>query len=388
MDAWTFVLVLGTLHGLFVATMLAVPRPGRPRAHVYLALLVLSLSLHLGEMAAFRMGFTAADERRFFIFFTTPNTYLFGPLFYLFACTLLRGRMKRTWPHFIPAALAFVNYMPAYIGVLNGTIPVPKHQPSGPSMFIWIHPYWSWAFLIAHAGVYVAMSYRRLRAFSAGLRESVSRSNALDADWLWKLAAVMIASLTVQLLSLFAMLGFRRHSIQIEYIDWLSFALSVHFMGWVALRRTEVILVPVEAPEPAAETKYRRSGLDPGQAQTGRAKLLACMADEKPWLDPDLQLRDLAARIGLTPHHLSQLLNQEVGRPFFDFVNGYRVEEAKRRLADPGTGHLTHLAVALEAGFASKSSFHRVFKKHVGMTPSAYVQSLRAAEPTESRSTG
>jgi AraC-like DNA-binding protein len=78
--------------------------------------------------------------------------------------------------------------------------------------------------------------------------------------------------------------------------------------------------------------------------------------------------------VGLTPNQLSQVLNQGLEVSFFDFVNGYRVREVQRRLRDPEASSLTHLALALEAGFSSKSSFHRIFRKHVGQTPKEYAR--------------
>ena len=73
-----------------------------------------------------------------------------------------------------------------------------------------------------------------------------------------------------------------------------------------------------------------------------------------------------------TSYHLSQLLNENLNQKFYDFVNGYRVEEAKRALFDPANDHLTILAVALEAGFSSKSAFNAAFKKFAGTTPSDF----------------
>ena len=53
-------------------------------------------------------------------------------------------------------------------------------------------------------------------------------------------------------------------------------------------------------------------------------------------------------------------------------MNSYRVEEAKRRLADPRSHYLTIVAIAQEAGFNSKSAFYTAFRKHTGMTPSQF----------------
>ena len=91
-----------------------------------------------------------------------------------------------------------------------------------------------------------------------------------------------------------------------------------------------------------------------------------------PYRDSDLTLHDLAGRLGISAHNLSEVLNTQVGRSFHDFVNGYRVDEVKMKLEDPQTAYLKLIAIANDAGFNSKSAFNAVFKRHVGMTPSDY----------------
>jgi AraC-like DNA-binding protein len=101
-----------------------------------------------------------------------------------------------------------------------------------------------------------------------------------------------------------------------------------------------------------------------------RDKLLALMATEQPWLEPELTLTELAQRLRTTPNVLSKVINTGCGQNFNDFVNTYRVHEAQRKLADPRFGHYSLVGVALESGFNSKSTFNRVFKKLVGQAPS------------------
>jgi AraC-like DNA-binding protein len=98
------------------------------------------------------------------------------------------------------------------------------------------------------------------------------------------------------------------------------------------------------------------------------------MEKERPWQDSDLTLADLAARLSTTPHRLSEVLNSQLGQTFYDFVNGYRVREVQRRIAAGEAQQVTMLSLALDAGFASKSTFNGVFKKHTGQTPSDFRQ--------------
>lgn len=125
------------------------------------------------------------------------------------------------------------------------------------------------------------------------------------------------------------------------------------------------------AGEPSA-TRYERSGLTERQAARLRDRLLEMMEKEHPYRNAELTLADLAERLGTSPHKLSEVLNSLVGQSFYDFVNGYRVREVERRLRTPDASRLTFLTLALDAGFASKSTFNAVFKKHTGRTPSVY----------------
>ena len=86
----------------------------------------------------------------------------------------------------------------------------------------------------------------------------------------------------------------------------------------------------------------------------------------------------LAAKMKLSNGYLSQIINQKEGKNFFDFINGYRVEEVKRNLANPNFDHFSILGIGLEAGFKSKSTFNAVFKKMTGHTPTAYKRLLTA----------
>lgn len=87
--------------------------------------------------------------------------------------------------------------------------------------------------------------------------------------------------------------------------------------------------------------------------------------------DPQLSLRGLARRVGLSTREVSRLINDCERMHFFDFVNGYRTERAADLLIDPAWADHSILEIAHEAGFNSKSSFNAAFRKHRGVTPSA-----------------
>ncbi|MBC7910399.1 MAG: helix-turn-helix domain-containing protein, partial [Pyrinomonadaceae bacterium] len=121
--------------------------------------------------------------------------------------------------------------------------------------------------------------------------------------------------------------------------------------------------------------RYEKSTLTQERAERSLSRLREVMLAEKPFTDSELTLPKLAGRMGISAHHLSQIINERLNQNFFDFINAHRIEEAKRRLFDPKKKHLSILGIAEEVGFNSKSTFNAAFKKHTGMTPSEWRKS-------------
>jgi AraC-like DNA-binding protein len=126
-------------------------------------------------------------------------------------------------------------------------------------------------------------------------------------------------------------------------------------------------------------TVYEKSGLTDAQAEAYQKQLLRLMDEKKPYRNGYLTLQELADELSISAHNLSQVINTRLGKNFYDFVNEYRVEEVKRRLLDPKYQNLKILAIGLDAGFNTKSTFNAFFKKRTGVTPSRYREHQAAA---------
>lgn len=96
------------------------------------------------------------------------------------------------------------------------------------------------------------------------------------------------------------------------------------------------------------------------------------LVNKKYFLNPDLTLDKVAEELNLSKSHLSRIINKEMGTTFPEYMNELRVKEAQFYLRHPDFGNYTLVAIGLEAGFASKTSFNNTFKKVTGMTPSEY----------------
>jgi AraC-like DNA-binding protein len=250
---------------------------------------------------------------------------------------------------------------------------------------------------------YTAVTILFLRTHRTRVKDSYSSIERVNLRWLLHLAAG--AAVTWAAAALFYFTEVAAHPLleRPDDVVALATAILVYGIGYMALRQPEVFniatgefptvtgLAPavpgtttnqraaiVTTPEVEASRRYERSGLSESEAAALKDALVHAMDKDRPYRNSELTLPDLAGQLGTTPHRLSEVLNSQLNQSFYDFVNGYRVSEVQRRLADDRSQALTLLSLALDAGFASKSTFNSVFKKHTGQTPSGYRRSLES----------
>jgi len=136
--------------------------------------------------------------------------------------------------------------------------------------------------------------------------------------------------------------------------------------------RKDHIVHTMNVPESDTARKYEKSGLGPQQAEHYKALLRQLMERDKLFLSPELSLPKLAEAMNCTVNHLSQVINGSMGISFYDFVNQYRVNEAKKLLVLEPVGRGFVLGVATQVGFNSNSAFYAAFRKDTRQTPLEY----------------
>ena len=126
--------------------------------------------------------------------------------------------------------------------------------------------------------------------------------------------------------------------------------------------------------DPVSKKKYLKSSLSGEGSSKLWQEIQHIMQEEKPYLNAEYRLSDLAQRLERSVHHVSQTINEQESIGFSDFISQLRVNEAKALLDAGRASEVTILAVSLEAGFNSKTAFYSAFKKVVGKSPSAYLK--------------
>ena len=382
-------LLLGAAHGLFLALALVNVRSGNPLAHRLLALLTLTFAADLGIDFLLQSRYLLLFPK--LILVEAVTSFLYGPLAYLYVRVLTATEEFRfsgkTWVHFLPFALSVLAVIPFALQSDSQVIAQVYEDAGVDNLGLWaiglllveIVP-------IPQIGIYIWLSVRLIGRHSRNIREQFSFVERISLRWLRNL---LIALGVLFALYVFALLfaGFLGIGEQAETTLSVMMVTVIYAMGYMGIRQpaifahggsgTTSVTEPVAAPagdraEPVRK-KYQKSALDADMSSALLAELQRHMAEARPYLDSTLTLTQLAGQMRISPNYLSQVINEQTGSNFFDFINQHRVEAAKERLRQPGQSNI--LNIAMDAGFNSKSAFYTAFKQHTDMTPGQFRKS-------------
>lgn len=385
--------VVGALQGVFLTGVLLAQRHNLT-ANRLLAALMAAFTIYLASQVYYSAGLFQAWPHFFGVSYQMP--WIFGPLVYLYAVSASDRSwrfQRKTLIHFVPVAISILIMSRYYLMSGADKIAMFDAWRAGdiPSPIAIVDP-----FKYVSGLAYSVATVVYLRRHRSRIEHSYSNIGRVNLQWLLFLTCAAFGIwLMATALRVFGAGG----PVRDEYIA-LAMAVLIYAIGYMGLRQPEVFryetaehpvpklvidVAPAPSPPPpppaddkSAVSRYERSGLSDLEAKQLRESLLRVMEDERPWANSELTLADLAAHLGTSPHKLSEVLNAEIGETFYDFVNGYRVREVQRRIRAGDARALKMLALALDAGFASKSTFNQVFKKHTSQTPSDFRQAVGA----------
>jgi len=276
-------------------------------------------------------------------------------------------------------AFQMMNYQQSFPHLIGVTTGLPFHLSSAPEKLQFMQnmaeagePFalicFEWA-MILQGNIYMILSLLLLRKHSKTIKNSFSSIDKINLSWLRNITiGTACIWLAVLILNILPVIG---HTLTENADKFIAPATSffIYVMGYLSLRQREVLSGEVNLTH---VPKSQKSGLSSEQAENYLHRLRQFMERKKIYAKNDLTLNELAEHLAIPAHHLSQIINDRLQQNFYDFVNNYRVEEAKKRLLDPAYQYLTILAIAYEVGFSSKSVFNAAFKKHANMTPSQF----------------
>lgn len=377
------VMVVAAAQG-FLLTVLLFKKHRALLANRLLGTMILCYSIMLVNLTVTDAGY--ADVAPQAVILLTGLAFLVAPLQYLYAKHLidLSKRLNpRDWLHALPFVCLELCLLGAMAVLPWGEVSPYNAAPANVSSFYLLL---NWAIVLI-GFVYVLLTLLLINAYHRRIKNVFSDIERMRLDWLRRITFALMGAW---------MMFTTENALYTAGIDLSNFNLSslavglcIYAVGYWGLMKSEVFASPdialaLEQVSEAAVTptamqkagndsvKYEKSGLSPEDANHYSRQLLRLMDEEHLFIDGSLTLGKLAERLSISPHNLSEVINTQLQKNFYDFVNYYRVEQVKKDLVDSAKQHLNILSLAFDAGFNSKTAFNTIFKDLTGYTPSEY----------------
>ena len=313
---------------------------------------------------------------------------LLGPLLLIYVRLTSTGKNQLTKEHLfylLPMIIVVIGFHNYFLEPeLFFTEELPDNLLFQAAYYIWIY----------NSPIFYLISIWYIRRHSKRIKQYYSYSKNVDLKWLYYLANGFAVYLIFLLGS-----SFIREYVYPELpysytYSWIIMVIYIFGIGYFGYKQKGIfsdadesfnierlgdrILAADNFAASSMSTNhkgiYEKSGLTKEEAEQLTEQLLVVMESDKPYLDSEINLSSLAKKMDTTTHKLSQVINEKLGKNFFDFINDYRVENAKNFLLNPKYKDYKIITLAFECGFNSKSTFYNVFKKFTSLTPLEYRQ--------------
>jgi len=350
----------------FVSIYLIMIRKGDARSNLLLGLLLLLLAISIGNITLnvidpeLSCGIIYIIDDGFF--------FLYGPLIFFYVQNVVYRDFKFRLLHSIHLFPALLFYIYFFISLnINNANLADKGTGSEFSL--------GSALVVGSVFIYLLcylwFARKVILFYRSEIKMNFSRVEGINLNWL------MFILRSFVIITLIAMI----HNIQpILKNNTLNVITLIALVVFIFYFINKVLIKALNYPEIlsgielSAKGKYLGSNLSSDEIGLINLKLIPAIENEKLFMNPDLTIKDVADHIGSNTKNVSQVINQLHHKNFFDFINSYRCAEVKHILeADEKS---TIMEAMFQAGFNSKSSFNKEFKKLTGQTPTEFKNSI------------
>lgn len=364
--------LIGFVQSLFISLMILFKRKKQISDYM-LSYYILVMGSFLCFMYLNEIG--KYPQNRAFIILDILYWVLIGSSLYIYIDLIVSEKQKLRFSHLIhliPMAIVLFGFSDIFTGPRIKLLSEFQADTifAKFAVYVWIY----------NSPVYYLICIFRIRKHKRNIRNYFSNTRNVDLKWLYYLTYGFAFFLFFGLFfgKIQEIIGYK-FPFAYKDFNWFGMVIYIFGVGFFGFRQREIYkdLTPVVlADNNLLESVYEKSGLGKEEREMILSQLQNYMKTHKPYFDPELNLRNLSDAIETTPHKLSQVINEQLKCNFFEYVNTFRVEEAKKALTDPNRMNSKIIAIAYDCGFNSKSTFYNVFKKHTSLTPSDYKQKV------------
>ena len=363
------ILLLGISQGLFLAVSLNLVTERNKTANKILSfLLLISAIMLFGRIIVYRIPL---DWVWRFGILADTSIFLFGPLLYLYTRKLLFDKPSKNnlhWYHYV-LAVAHLGY---YLWSLSFSVTEFNELYFSGKLNLMF-------FIVEAIGLisfiyYWFITLRALKQFQE--EEEVQLSFHQNVMKYLKYYLGSIGLFIILWAISFISTNFFSYSLPFFNYStmWIVTPIFIYGIGYFSLRQPEIFRITSNKTATKQPNRLKDEDI-----QKLQKRLLYYINEEKVYLKPDITLQELSDKLNTSPNNLSWLLNQTYQVSFYDYINNYRIQEFLNKIENNLHHKHTILALAMDSGFNSKSTFNRVFKAFMETTPSQYVKKKNVA---------
>ncbi len=369
-DFFACVMFLGIVQALFLAYFFIFGKKGNRQANLFLGITLIGFVLAMTEILLCYTNYMF--KMVWLIDFAEPTNLLFAPLVYMYIRAILYKPFRKIeCLHFVPFFLYLlylsIVFYPADFNVKYNAY-ITAYYPNLPHLpdeTIWDN---SIFFISRHTNDLFAISMLAYALASVWLlvqsakQEKLAFFSQQNPNLNWARRAVFWF---VSILAVFVILKkIFTHDLG-DHLIAAHLTLIIYIISFNVVRNSSFF-----SQENKPAKKYEKSSLTSEIQENTLSKLQNLMETEKPFLEDSFSMPLLAKQLAVSPHHLSQILNESLGQSFFDFTAQYRVQEAQKLLLEKNNLKIEEIAEMV--GYNSKSAFNTAFKKITRLSPSEF----------------
>jgi len=331
------------------AVILATPKYNKKRENKFLALLLLTLGIHF----SYNILLTNQLFLNILPQYSCSYGFLYGPFLFLYVQFHFRKGLKFNRLHFL-------HFMP-FIAVIFSTL--MGFRICSIAMYL----------ILPVMLIYCLLSFWEILHYKKVNLQISSNFNATETKWIQLLLIVQLIILFLNFLHFqISELTFLGFSFTIESIVQFGLLILVNIMIYQGLKNPHYFQKISKSDLEIYEINKTNEKIDIEALKPISIELKKYMKAYKPFLNPELNLNLLAENLAIHPKTLSQTINKVIGSNFSEYINSYRIEEAKLLFKKATDKNLTIMEVMYEVGFNSRSVFNTAFKNKTGKTPSQF----------------
>ncbi len=362
-------LMIGVTHGLVGASMLFFARE-KCISNKLLGLAILSFCLMFIKVLLIFTGLSATPTFRYL-----PNAFELAtaPLFYLYLRALTEKDFHwqpRMLLHFTPCGIAYAYALFIFTMAYGQPTTDLQDQAAHQYFYYEFKEFEDWS-IVTSIFSYLVLGYQRFIAFQRRVRNHTADTAYPTLNWL---RSILVLCIILWLYLVFNMLESRFALFEVNrQLHWQIYYIYVagftYYLGVMSYRQQAPDLSQIYPNE----SESNPSEIADNDTQQLLQRLQQLIEQEQIYLEPTLNVRQVADRLEVNQTSLSQLINRHFDKSFRELINHYRIEDVKTKLLD-SQNKASILSLALESGFNSEASFYRVFKNSTGLTPKAFIE--------------